>query len=780
MRPLKCDYLNLHFVMQKRTNAQTPVKFTGIKSKEVESTAAGIKAVTSAVKHVMDEMGLPRAVKALNAMNQKDGFDCSGCAWPDPDGHRSGLGEYCENGAKAIAEEATTKKVDPAFFAKHSVEEIGSWSDYRIGKSGRVTQPMMVKQGETHYSPISWTEAFKLIGKELNQLASPNEAVFYTSGRTSNEAAYMYQLFARQFGTNNLPDCSNMCHESSGAGLSQTVGIGKGSVTLEDFEHAELVLVIGQNPGTNHPRMLSALEDTKKNGGKIISINPLKEAGLMNFKHPQKPKHILGKGVQLTDLFLQVRINGDVALLKAFMKLLLEAEAKMPGTILDQEFISNKTLGFEELRTDLNNYAFDELVEQSGIPEAQVREAAQMLIERKKIIICWAMGLTQHKNGVHNIREVVNLLLMKGSIGKKGAGTCPVRGHSNVQGDRTMGIWEKPKPQFLNNLQREFDFAPPHAHGFDVVEAIEAMHANTAKVFIGMGGNFISATPDTEITAEALRNCSLTVHVSTKLNRSHVVHGKTALILPCITRSEKDVQKTGTQFVTVEDSMGVVHASEGKLKPLSNQLLSEPAIVARMAQSTLMPDASTDWAGFETNYDLVRDKIEATIPGFKDFNTRVRLPGGFYLPNNSRVGDFTPTPTGKANFTINKPSEVKLKEGEFAMMTIRTHDQFNTTIYGLHDRYRGIYNERRVILMNAKDIAQQGLKANDVVDIICEDDGHKRVAEKFIVYPYDIPVGCSATYFPEANVLVSLKNKAEISNTPASKLIVVRVEKSTE
>jgi molybdopterin-dependent oxidoreductase alpha subunit len=764
--------------MIKRTNAQPPVEFTGLKSGEVESTAAGIKAVTSAVKHVLDEMHLPRAIKVLNSMNQKDGFDCSGCAWPDPDGKRSGLGEYCENGAKAIAEEATTKKVDPAFFAKHSVEEIGNWSDYRIGKSGRITHPMVLKPGDTHYSPIEWKEAFELIGSELNRLNSPHEAVFYTSGRTSNEAAYLYQLFVREYGTNNLPDCSNMCHESSGAGLIETLGIGKGSVTLEDFKHAEVVIIMGQNPGTNHPRMLSALEDTKKNGGKIISVNPLIEAGLMNFKHPQKPSHLLGKGVKLTDIFLQVKINGDVALLKALMILMLEAEKKNKGKVFDLDFIEQKTQGVDHLIADLESQDFSELVKQAGLQESEVREAAQLLIEKKKIIICWAMGLTQHKNGVHNIREVVNILLLKGSVGKQGAGTCPVRGHSNVQGDRTMGIWEKPKPQFLDNLKKEFSFDPPREHGFDVVEAIEAMHESKAKVFVGMGGNFISATPDTEITAEALRKCDLTVQVSTKLNRSHIVHGKTALILPCITRSEKDIQNGVIQMVTVEDSMGVVHSSKGKLKPLSKHLLSEAAIISKIALATFKGKSNTNWTGFNANYDLVRDKIEATIPGFDNFNERVRLAGGFYLPNNSRVGDFRPTKTGKANFSVNKVSDVSVKADEFTMMTIRTHDQFNTTIYGLHDRYRGIYNERRVILMNKNDIEKQGLKANDVVDIICEDDGKIRIAEKFIVYPYDIPEQCTATYFPEANVLVSLKNKAEISNTPASKSIVVKVRLS--
>lgn len=763
--------------MIKKTNAQPPVELTGLKSGKIESTAAGIKAVTSAVQHVLNEMDLPRAIKVLNNMNQKEGFDCSGCAWPDPDGKRSGLGEYCENGAKAIAEEATTKEVNPAFFAKHSVEEIGGWSDYRIGKSGRITHPMILMPGETHYKPIDWTEAFELIGNELKGLASPNEAVFYTSGRTSNEAAYLYQLFARQFGTNNLPDCSNMCHESSGAGLSETVGIGKGSVTLEDFKHAEVVIVMGQNPGTNHPRMLSALEETKQNGGKIISVNPLPEAGLMNFKHPQKPGHLLGKGVKLTDIFLQVKINGDIALLKALMILLVEAENKNKGKVFDLDFIAEKTQGFETLIADLEKQDFSALVEQAGLNEKEVKETAQLLIENKKIIICWAMGLTQHKNGVHNVREIVNLLLLKGSIGKQGAGTCPVRGHSNVQGDRTMGIWEKPRAAFLDNLKREFNFDPPHAHGYDVVDAIKAMHQNKAKVFFAMGGNFISATPDTEFTGEALRACNLTVHVSTKLNRSHVVHGKIALILPCITRSEKDVQHGKEQIISVEDSMGVVHASHGKLEPLSQHLLSETAIVAKLAQATLKQNADTDWEGFVANYDTIRDKIEATIAGFDDFNTRVRLSGGFYLPNNSRAGDFSPTKTGKANFSLNKVSEVSISDTELAMMTIRTHDQFNTTIYGLDDRYRGIYNERRVIMMNSKDISQQGLKANDLVDIISDYEGETRVAEKFIVYPYDIPEKCTATYFPETNVLVSLNNKAEISNTPASKLIVVTLKK---
>lgn len=764
--------------MAKRTNAQPPVEFTGLKSGKIHSTAAGVGAVKSAIKHMLEEMDSPRAMKVLNKMNQKGGFDCSGCAWPDPDDKRSALGEYCENGAKAIAEEATTKKADPDFFAQNSVQEIGSWSDYKIGKVGRITHPMILREGDTHYTPIEWDEAFQLIGKELNALSSPHEAIFYTSGRTSNEAAYLYQLFVRQFGTNNLPDCSNMCHESSGSGLSETVGIGKGSVTLEDFKHAEVVLVMGQNPGTNHPRMLSALEDTKANGGTIISVNPLPEAGLMNFKHPQKPGHLLGRGVKLTDIFLQVKINGDVALLKALMVLMLEAENKKPGTVFDLEFIQSKTSGYEALIEDLKKHDFQELVAASGLKEEDVRTTAQLLIEKKKIIICWAMGLTQHKNGVQNIREVVNLLLLKGSIGKKGAGTCPVRGHSNVQGDRTMGIWEKPKPQFLDDLKKEFDFNPPYEHGYDVVEAIEAMHEKKAKVFFAMGGNFISATPDTEFTGEALRNCNLTIHVSTKPNRSHVVHGKTALILPCLGRSEKDLQHGKEQIISVENSMGVVHSSRGNLEPSSPHLLSEPVIVSKLALATLKTNPKTDWADLVNNYDNIRNKIEATIPGFDNFNKRVRQPEGFHLPNNSREGNFAPTKTGKANFTVNPVPQQAITSEEYLMMTIRTHDQYNTTVYGLDDRYRGIYNERRVVLMNNNDIQKAGLKANDIVDITSEYNGVLRTAEKFIVYPFDIPEGCTATYFPETNVLVPIDSKADISNTPTSKLVVVKLKKT--
>ena len=578
----------------KKRHAQAPEKLTGIELKKIPSSAVGYTAVKSAITHIKEEVGLVKGVGLLAKLNQKNGFDCPGCAWPDPDEKRAFLAEYCENGAKAVAEEATKNRVSPLFFASHPISKLSELSDYEIGKKGRITHPVVVYEGSDHYEEISWDDAFNLIGKELKSLSSPDEAIFYTSGRTSNEAAFLYQLFVRKLGTNNLPDCSNMCHESSGAALTETLGIAKGSVTLDDFNHAELVIVMGQNPGTNHPRMLTALGETKKRGGKIITINPLPEVGLMRYNDPQNPIKWMGKGQKLTDVFLQVRINGDVALLKIILKLLWQKEQETPGAIFDHEFIKTHTTGYEDLIKDIETYAIEKLIPQTGIDIIIIEEAATLIAQKKKIIICWAMGLTQHKNSVDNIRELVNLLLLKGSIGKEGAGTCPVRGHSNVQGDRTMGIWEKPKEAFLDRLEKEFTFKAPRKHGYDVVDAIEAMHQKKARVFIGMGGNFLSATPDTEYTARALQNCDLTVHVSTKLNRSHLIHGKKALILPCLGRSEKDAQESGVQFVSVENSMGVVHASSGHLAPLSKSLLSEPAIVARMAKASLS-NTTLDW-----------------------------------------------------------------------------------------------------------------------------------------------------------------------------------------
>jgi molybdopterin-dependent oxidoreductase alpha subunit len=758
----------------KRTTAQPPEEFTGIKIKKAKETSVGMPAVWSSLGHANKYMKTGQAMKTMFKLNQKGGIDCPGCAWPDPDDDRSKLGEYCENGVKAIAEEATKRRITAEFFQQHSVAEMAKWSDFEIGKKGRLTQPMVLKKGATHYEPISWPDAFQLIAKDLKGLASPDEAVFYTSGRTSNEAAYLYQLFVREYGTNNLPDCSNMCHESSGKGLSKTVGIGKGSVTLTDLYEAEVIIVVGQNPGTNHPRMLSALERCKENGGKIITINPLPEAGLMKFKNPQSLGKMLGGGTKLTDLFLQVKVNGDIALLKAIMSLLFHEEKKYPEQVFDLDFIVEKTEGYEVFIQDLIKHDFNDLVEECGVPRAQIKEAVEMLRRSRKIIVCWAMGLTQHENGVANIQEVVNLLLLKGSIGKPGAGTCPVRGHSNVQGDRTVGIWEAPPQAFLDSLENHFGFKPPQEHGYAVVDAINAMYEEKAKVFFAMGGNFISATPDTEYTAEALRKCKLTVHVSTKLNRSHLIHGEQALILPCLARTDQDMQADGEQFVSVENSMGVVHSSQGILPPCSEDLMSEPAIVAHLAKATLGSQSKVDWEKMIANYDEIREAIEKTIPGFDDYNQRVREPGGFYLPNGARKGEFN-TASGKAQFTINAVPDNPLKEDEYMMMTIRSHDQYNTTIYGLDDRYRGIYNERRVVLMNKEDMKKDGLKKGQVVHLTSQYKGKKRSANNFIVVPYDIPKQCIATYFPEANVLVPIDSFAKYSKTPASKSIIVKI-----
>lgn len=760
----------------KPTGAQPPERFTGIKIVNPKDKAAGIPSVLTALRHAGKYMAPTDAAKVMFRLNQKGGIDCPGCAWPDPEDERSKLGEYCENGVKAIAEEAQRRTIGREFFVQYSIAEMLQWNDFEIGKKGRLAEPMVLPEGSSYYEPITWEEAFRLIAKELNALNSPDEAVFYTSGRTSNEAAFLYQLFVREFGTNNLPDCSNMCHESSGYALSRTVGIGKGSVTLPDFYEAEVVIIMGQNPGTNHPRMLSALERCKENGGKIITINPLPEAGLMKFVNPQRPGKVLTGGTPLTDLFLQVKVNGDVPLLKAIMLQLWYQEKKAHDTVFDWDFITEKTEGYEAFINELKTYDFEELVQASGVKRDKILKAAEMIRNRKKIIICWAMGLTQHENGVDNINEIVNLLLLKGSIGKPGAGTCPVRGHSNVQGDRTVGIWEAPKPEFLDKLKATFGFEPPRRHGYATVDAIRAMHQGKAKVFFAMGGNFLSATPDTEYTAEALRKCRLTVHVSTKLNRSHLIHGRRALILPCLGRTNVDAQESGEQFVSVENSMGVIHSSQGVLPPPSEHLLSEPAIVAGLARATLGARSKVDWDKMISNYDHIRDAIEAVVPGFDDYNRRVREPGGFYLPNGAREQQFH-TPSGKAHFTVNAVPENGLAPDEYIMMTIRSHDQYNTTIYGLNDRYRGIYNERRVVMMNEEDMRADGLKKGDVVDLVGTHKGQTRVARSFIVVPYDIPRRCLATYFPEANVLVPIDSVAKGSKTPASKRVVVRVRK---
>lgn len=764
---------------QKQTpKAENPETLLNLKLTEPKEVAAGIPAVISAVKHVFGEMDPVRGTKALFKLNQKDGFDCPGCAWPDPDDERSPIGEYCENGAKAIAEEATTKKLDASFFARNSVYELSLLNDYEIGKKGRVAEPMYLAEGATHYTPISWKDAYARIAQHLKALDSPDEAVFYTSGRTSNEAAFVYQLFVRAFGTNNLPDCSNMCHESSGVALNESLGIGKGSVTLEDFYEAEAIIILGQNPGTNHPRMLTALQKAKEKGCTIISVNPLPETGLVAFANPQTLKGALGIKAKLTDIYLQVKINSDLALMQALNKRLLQEEQEAPGTVLDHEFLMAQTHGFEEYKEHILNQRITDLLDQTGITFEQLEEVVEVLKHKKKIIACWAMGLTQHKNAVDTIKEVVNLLLLKGSIGKPGAGTCPVRGHSNVQGDRTMGIYEKPSEAFLKRLDNHYGFTLPRLHGYDVVDCIHAMHQGKAKVFMAMGGNFLSATPDTVYTAKALSNCNLTVQVSTKLNRSHLITGKEALILPTYGRSDKDIVNGVEQFISCENSMGVIQQSKGNLKPISASLRSETVIVCELAMAVLGNEFNIPWEKYASHYDYVREAIEKCIPGFEHYNTRVRQPGGFYLPNSARENRY-PTLTGKANFNLGRVVPIQLNEGELMMMTIRSHDQFNTTIYGLDDRYRGVLNERRVIFMNEEDVAERGLKRGDLVDLYNYHGGVEREAHGFIVIPFSIPRQCTATYFPEANVLVPIDSVAEKSNTPTSKLVIIKIKKGS-
>lgn len=765
----------------KQPNPENPYKTLDLKLTKVKDWAAGMQGVQASVSDLIEEKTLTRGGKALFKMNQMGGFDCPSCAWPDPDDERSPIGEYCENGVKALAEEATTKKITPEFFKENSVYALSQLSDYEIGKKGRLTDPLYLPKNGTHYEAISWEAAFEKIAQSLNELDSPNEAIFYTSGRTSNEAAFLYQLFAKEFGTNNMPDCSNMCHETSGTALRPTIGIGKGTVKLEDFYDTDLIVIIGQNPGTNAPRMLSALEKGKKNGAKIIAINPLPEAGLMGFKNPQEIKGIIGNPVKLADLYLPVKINGDMALLKALEMLLLDYEKKNPGKILDQQFIHEKTTGFEAYLKQFDNYNFDQFVEESGVPKEAIQQAAEMLAFKNRIIVCWGMGITQQHNGVDLVKEILNILLLKGSIGKAGAGVCPVRGHSNVQGNRTMLIDEKPTQEQLDRLQNYFGFNPPREKGYDVVHAIKAMHNEKAKVLFCMGGNFLSATPDTTFTAKALRKLKLTVNVSTKLNRSHLIHGEESLILPTLSRSDKDIVNGELQIITTENSMGVVQDSKGILTPVSEHLINETQIVCRMAMATLGTKSVVNWAKYHNDYDAVRDAIEQCIPGFENYNKRVRQKGGFYLPNAAREGKFITKQFGdRVPFTLTSTPINQLAEDEYLMATTRTHDQFNTTIYGLDDRYRGIKNERRVVFMNEKDIAKAGFKNGDKVDLFNYDDGIERIAPLFIIVAYPIPEKNTVTYFPETNVLVSVNNVVKESNMPASKYVKIKIKKHEE
>lgn len=738
-----------------------------------KNSAAGIPAVISTMKYGVRNMGVINSITKLSKVNDFHGFDCPGCAWPDPDSHRS-FAEFCENGAKAVSDEATKSRADSDFWSKWSVSELSQKSDYWLNSQGRLTEPMILNPDSKHYQPISWNDAFDVIADNLLLLDNPDEAIFYTSGRTSNEAAFLWQLLARRFGTNNLPDCSNMCHESSGVALNESIGIGKGTVTLDDFNSADLIIVVGQNPGTNHPRMLTALRDAKKKGASIISINPLIETGMKKFKHPQNPIEMLGFGSKIADKHLKVKINSDQALFRSLSKSLIES-----GNV-DEIFIDKYTNGYDDYRKVVLESDFSELSDITGIPLQEILDVGEKVSQSKSTIVCWAMGITQHKNSVSTIQEIVNFLLLGGNIGKKGAGVCPVRGHSNVQGDRTVGINHKPSPIFIDSLEKSTGIRSPEKHGFDSVEAVKAMEEGLGKVFLAMGGNFLSAMSDTNRTSTALSNCNLTVHISTKPNRSHLITGKTGLILPCLGRTEEDIsQIVGKQFVTVENSMGIVHSSTGTFKPASDKLISEPAIVSGIAGAleSRLERSGIPWKNLSENYNLIRDLIENTIPGFEDYNVRIKSKSGFYLPNPPRDSRTFKTKNGLANFVSSDITYAKSLD-KFMMMTIRSHDQYNTTIYGLDDRYRGIKNGRRVVLMNDKDIVNLGLSKGSMVDLSSEMKSGLVVSPNWFVVPYEIPEGNIATYFPESNILIPLDSVADRSNTPTSKSVPISITKS--
>ncbi len=721
------------------------------------------------MKRSLERMGPRRTATTLLRLNQAEGFDCMSCAWPDPEvGHRH-TAEFCENGAKAVAEEATTVRATPDFFARHSVADLDAQSEHWLGQQGRITHPMIKRPGATHYEEVGWDDALDVVATELNRLGSPDAAIFYTSGRTSNEAAFLYQLFVRAYGTNNLPDCSNMCHESTSIALAESIGIGKASVTLEDVHNASLLVLAGQNPGTNHPRMLSALEEAKRRGAKILAINPLREAGLVGFKNPQRPKGWVGPGTNLADFHLPIRVNGDLALFQAFGALLLEWDA------LDHDFIAGYTIGFPAWRDHLHKLDWGQVLAATGLERNQIVEAGAMLRDSDATVFCWAMGLTQHRNAVATIKEIANLAFAQGNIGKPSAGLLPVRGHSNVQGDRTMGIWERPPEHFLDALQAEFGFDPPREHGYDTVDAIRAMRDGHAHVFIGLGGNFVQAAPDTAVTADALRRTRLTVHISTKINRSHLVCGETALILPALGRTEKDVQASGEQVVTVEDSTCSVHASRGPLPPASPQLRSEVAIVTGLAERTLGDRYGIDWAGFRDDYRRIRRRIAKVVPGCASYEANVSRPGGFVMPHPPRDSRTFPTKSGRAEFAVSPVEVLQLEPGQLILQTLRSHDQFNTTIYGLDDRYRGVKGGRHVVFVHPQDLADLGLQDGELVDLIGHwaGDDHERRASGFRTVAYQTPRGCAAAYYPETNGLVPLDSTADGSNTPVSKSVII-------
>ena len=752
--------------------------------------AGGWGALRSVARQLLQHRIAAKGARTLLSANQPDGFDCPGCAWPDRE-HTSSF-EFCENGVKAVASEATAERATPERVGAHTVSELRGWTDHDLEALGRLTEPMVYDAATDRYQRIDWDAAFALIGQQLQALASPDEAIFYTSGRTSNEAAFLYQLFVREFGTNNFPDCSNMCHEPSGVGLTRSVGVGKGTVTLADFELADCILIFGQNPGTNHPRMLGELRAAARRGARILSFNPLRERGLERFADPQSPVEMLSGGATtITSDYFQLKVGGDIAVLTGLIKHLLEMDeaARVLGLppVLDVAFLAAHTEGLDALTAQVRGTDWALIEAESGLSQARLRHAAEVIARSDKVIACWGMGITQHRHGVAGVQMIANLLLLRGMVGKPGAGLCPVRGHSNVQGDRTMGIYEKPAEAFLDRLGEVFGFTPPRHHGFDTVGAIEAMRDGRGKVFFAMGGNFAAATPDTPATWAALQRCELTVHVATKLNRSHVVHGRQALVLPCLGRTEVDQQAEGPQQVSVEDSMSMVHLSGGINAPASPHLLSEPMIVARLAEATL-PASRTPWRWLVADYDRIRDKIEAVFEAFAGFNQRVHHPGGFRLRNAASEREWR-TPSGRAVLAPHAiPTDTEVHRARarhagldtvFTLTTVRAHDQYNTTVYGLDDRYRGVFGQRRVLFIHAEDRQALGLSEGAWVDLLgCADDGVQREATGFRLVDYDIPRGCVAGYYPETNVLVPLDSFALDARTPTSKAVPVRLRAS--
>ena len=763
---------------------------------KVKNKATGVSAVLKSFEYTLGQGGPVRKTLPLLQVNQHDGFDCPGCAWPDPDGKRSSF-EFCENGAKAIAHESDRRVADADFFARHSVSELSRQSDYWLEQQGRLTEPMLLDEGATHYRPVSWDEALTVVADSLKGLSSPDRAAFYTSGKATNEAAYVFQLMVRMYGTNNLPDCSNMCHESSGRALTKMFGLGKGTVKLDDFEKSELIFVVGQNPGTNHPRQLTALQEAKRAGAKIVSVNPLPEAGLMGFMNPQEPLGLLGKATPLTDLFLQIKIGGDIALFKGIVKQLVQWDDEKRGAAIDWTFVEKNCNGVEETLAEVRRTDWADIEAGCGIAKDKIVEAAEWVRDSKKIIICWCLGVTQHARGTEAVQEMMNVLLLRGSIGVVGGGACPVRGHSNVQGDRTMGVWEKIKPEFAAKLKERFRFDVPTEEGTDSQRTALAMHRGEIDVFVSLGGNFQMAMSDTTYIAEGMRKTDLTVRIGTKLNRADLVTGRRGLILPCLGRTEIDRRTSpdGThrdQITSCENSMGVVQASAGKHTPISPNLRGEVAILCGLAKHLVGNRETVNWDQWADDYNLVRDAVAATIPGFESYNEKVRQKGGFYLPNGPRIGQFW-TPSGRAEFTVNAIPTAEVPEGQFVMTSVRSHDQFNTTIYGLDDRYRGLFRDRRVVMMNAEDRRAAGLRSNAKIDIATAatataatvdtavggtantDNDRSRCLTDYTVVDYPVPRGCVVMYYPECNALIPIDGVDHTSNCPSFKHTLVTI-----